>query len=74
VVEQPSPGSNTGIVARCPTAGNGSAELGWWARQGSNQFLAQKATLPICQRPSCNRSSFCAIPLKSFIFVARITF
>jgi hypothetical protein len=52
----------------------GFGETGWWARQGSNQFLGQKATLPICQRPSCNRSSFCAIPLKSFIFVAQITF
>src|ERR1700694_5006783 len=36
VVEQPLPGINTGVMARCPTAGNGSAGLRWWARQGSN--------------------------------------
>jgi len=47
--------------------GGGFGETGWWARQGSNRFLAQKATLPICQGPSCNRSSFCAMLLKSFI-------
>jgi hypothetical protein len=52
----------------------GSGRLEWWARQGSNQFLAQKVTLPICQRSSCVRRDFCDIRLKLFSFIAPTTF
>src|SRR6266446_7263362 len=52
----------------------GFGETGWWARQGSNQFLAQKVALPICQRSSCVRRGFCDIRLKLFSFIAPTTF